>query len=405
VKPRFAPDRLRIVVLGFIVRGPLGGMVWSNLHYLMGLLRLGHDVYFLEDSDDYVSCYDPARGAFTTDPTFGLAFAARVLAGIGMAGRWAYHDAHTGTWRGPCAERMIDICALADMVLNLAGVNPLRPWLREVPTRVLVDEDPAFTQVRHLTDSRARERAAEHTAFFSFGENVGHPSSRIPDDGFPWQPTRQPVVLDAVPATPGPRDGRFTTVMLWESYPPLEYAGQRYGLKSQSFGDYLSMPLRTGERLEVAVGGPDVPREDLARHGWHVRDSQTPTRDLWTYERYIRESKAEFSVAKHGYVVGHSGWFSERSACYLASGRPVVVQDTGFSRWMDVGRGVLAFQTIEEALRGVAEVDAHYEAQCRAGRGVAETYFDARRILPALLEAAIGTAPRTGTPLSGMERR
>src|SRR6266478_5613000 len=156
------PDRLRIVVLGFIVRGPLGGIVWKDLHYLMGLLRLGHDVHFLEDSDDYVSCYDPARGDFTTDPTYGLAFAARVLGGIGMAERWAYHDAHTGTWRGPCAEQMIDACAAADMVLNLAGVNPLRPWLREVPTRVLVDEDPVFTQIRHLTDSRARARAAEH---------------------------------------------------------------------------------------------------------------------------------------------------------------------------------------------------------------------------------------------------
>jgi hypothetical protein len=383
-------DRLRIVVLGFVVRGPLGGMVWSNLHYLMGLGRLGHDVYFVEDSDDYASCYDPAAGEFTTDPSYGLDFAARVFGPIGMGERWAYHDAHTGRWWGPCADRMVEICAGADLVLDLAGVNPLRSWLLDVPARALVDEDPAFTQIRHLTDGDARARAAQHTAFFSFGENVGQATCRIPDDGFPWQPTRQPVVLDALDVTPGSRRAKFTTVMLWESYPAREYAGQQYGLKAHSFAEYLDVPVRSGERLELAVGGSTAPRQALLGHGWHVRDSQEPTRDPPTYERYIRESKGEFSVAKHGYVVSRSGWFSERSACYLASGRPVVVQDTGFSRWLETGRGVIAFRTVEEALHGLADVDRRYDVHCRAAREVAEASFDARRILPALLEAAIG---------------
>jgi hypothetical protein len=393
---RAPSDRLRIVVLGFVVRGPLGGMVWSNLHYLMGLLRLGHDVHFVEDSDDYVSCYDPAAGQFTIDPSYGLDFAARAFGPIGMGARWAYHDAHTGQWHGPCADRIFDICGASDLVLNLAGVNPLRPWLLDVPARALVDEDPAFTQIRHLTDPDARARAAQHTAFFSFGENVGHAISQIPDDGLPWQPTRQPVVLDALDPTPGPRHGKLTTVMLWESYPPREYAGRQYGLKAQSFDEYLTIPMRSAERFEIAVGGPTTPRALLASHGWEVRDPLEPTRDPPSYERYVRDSKAEFSVAKHGYVASRSGWFSERSACYLASGRPVVVQDTGFSRWLETGRGVLAFQTLAEALHGLEDLDRRYELHCAAAREVAEANFDARQILPALLEAALEPARELG---------
>src|SRR5439155_10118990 len=174
-----ATSRLRIVVLGYIVRGPLGGMVWSNLQYLQGLARLGHDVYFVEDSNDYPSCYDPARDVVDADPSYGLAFAGRTLERIGLHERWTYWDAHTARWLGPCAARAGEICATADLLLNLCGVNPLRPWLEAIPVRAFVDEDPAFTQIRHLTDPAARELAARHTAFFSFGENVGRSGCAI----------------------------------------------------------------------------------------------------------------------------------------------------------------------------------------------------------------------------------
>lgn len=382
-------SRLRIIVLGYIVRGPLGGMAWSDLHYLMGLAHLGHDVYFVEDSDDYPSCYDPIRGITDTDPTYGLEFATRIFERVGLGDRWAYHDAHTSRWFGPCANHILDVCASADLLLNLAGVNPLRPWLMEIPARVFVDKDPAFTQIRHLTDPVARNLAWKHTAFFSFGENIGLSRSTIPNDGLPWQATRHPIFLDAWPVTPEPKQGKFTTVMLWDSYPAREHNGRRYGMKSDSFGAYIDLPEKAGPIFDLAIGSPMAPRALLCSKGWVVRDPHETTRDPWTYQRYIQQSKAEFSVAKHGYALSRSGWFSERSASYLASGRPVIIQETGFSDWLQTGAGVIPFSTPEEALAGIEEINSRYEFHCQAARAIAEEYFDARLVLRQLLNRSL----------------
>jgi hypothetical protein len=393
-------ERLRIVVLGYIVRGPLGGLAWHHLQYVMGLARLGHDVYFAEDSDDFESCcYDPSRDVVDADPTYGLAFAEGAFRRVGLGERWAYHDAHTGRWHGPAAEYIREWSRGADLLLNLSGVNPLRDWWMNVPARALIDTDPAFTQIRHLTDPAARAAAARHTAFFTFAENVGRPGCTVPDDGFPWQPTRQPVVLDAWPVTPGPASGPFTTVMQWDSYAAREYGGRRYGMKSESFGPYLDLPGRVGAEFELAPGGDTAPRELLRARGWRIGDPIAITRDPWTYQDYLRGSRGEFTVAKHGYVVSGSGWFSERSAVYLASGRPVVVLDTGFTDWLPTGQGVLPFRTPEEAVAAVESVNRHYSDHCRAARALAAECFDARKVLPVLLEKALHPVPIRGTHL------
>ena len=377
---------LRIVVLGYIVRGPMGGLVWHHLQYVMGLARLGHDVYFLEDSDDYPSCYDPQRQTTDRNPDYGLRFTGQVFQQVGLGERWAYYDAHTACWLGPCAARAGEICQGADLLLNLSGVNPLRPWFLQVPQRVLVDTDPVFTQVRHLIDPASRETALQHTAFFSFGENIASESGRIPDDQLNWLPTRQPVVLDAWPATPGPRDGKFTTVMQWDSYQTCAYDGVEYGMKSASFGPFMELPAGTGQALELALGSDAAPRERLREAGWSLRNPLEVTRDPSSYRHYIQQSKAEFSVAKHGYVVSHSGWFSERSACYLASGRPVLVQDTGFTDWLASDGGVVAFSTPEEALAGIEVINSDYDYHCRCARELVHTYFDARQVLASLIQ-------------------
>lgn len=392
-----AASRLRIAVLGYVIRGPLGGLAWHHLQYALGLDRLGHDVLFYEDSDDYPACYDPARNVTDTDPSYGLVFAAAAFTRLGLGERWAYHDAHAGAWRGPAAARALEFARTADLLIDISGVNPLRPWHLAIPARALIDTDPAFTQIKHLTDPVALARALAHTAFFTFGENLPRGVATIPDDGLPWQATRQPIVLDAWPVTPGPAAGRFTTVMQWDSYPALEYAGQRYGMKSESFRKVMDLPRRTSAAVfELAVGSASAPRRDLRRLGWSVRDPRRPTRDPWAYQRYIRRSKAEFGVAKHGYVASRSGWFSERSAAYLASGRPVVVEDAGFTTWLPAGSGVLAFATPEEALAGIEAVTRDYAAHGRAAREIAAGYFDARVVLDALVGAALHPERRTG---------
>ncbi len=386
---RRGSNALRIVVLGYLVRCPIGGMAWHHMQYAIGLAQLGHDVWFIEDSgDDPWSCYDPTGGMTGPDPTYGLRFASLALACVGFADRWAYHDALTDTWHGPAADTAVEACEQADLVLNLSGANVLRPWVAAAPVRALVDTDPVFTQVRHLTDSARRARALQHNAFFTFGENV-HQHAAIPDDDLPWRPTRQPVVLHEWRVTPGRADGAFTTVMQWESYASFEYRGQRYGMKADSLASYTDLPSRTDQPLELALGGETAPRKELRQHGWKLRDPLQPTRDPWTYQRYIRRSKGEFSVAKHGYVAGRSGWFSERSAAYLASGRPVLVQDTGFADWLETGRGVVAFASPDEALAGLREIDDRYDRHCAAAREIAEAYFDSDKVLSRLVDSAM----------------
>jgi len=295
-------------VLGYIVRGPLGGLAWHHLQYVLGLARLGHEIYFFEDSDDYPSCYNPATNSMQTDPSYGLVFASDTFTALGLPDNWAYYDAHAGQWLGPAAHRALEICASADLLLNISGVNPLRGWFERVRVRVLIDTDPVFLQVRHLQNERARKNAAQHTVFLSFGENIGGIAA-LPDDGFPWVPTRQPIVLDSWPVTQGPKDGKFTTVMQWESYAPAQYGGRIFGMKSMSFDPYRDLPSKASARFELAIGNPPP---DLADRGWSLRNPLEVTKDPWTYQSFIIQSKAEFSVAKHGYVASHSGWFSER---------------------------------------------------------------------------------------------
>ena len=392
VKGLKGADRLRIVVLGYLVRGPLGGMAWHHLQYVMGLAQLGHKVFFVEDSGDSPwCCYDPIKHITGVDPTYGLEFAACAFRRVGLKNCWAYYDAHESRWLGPRAEDILHLCTTADLLLDLGGVNPIRPWLIEIPKRVLVDTDPVFTQIRHLTNSTARGLALQHTSFFSFGENVGSSRCSMPDDGLPWLTTRQPIVIDAWPVSPGATDGKFTTILQWESYPAAEYNNVCYGMKSKSFEPFMDLPLRVGPVLELAIGSPNAPRPVFASKGWSLRDPFEAAPDPWTYQRYIQKSKGEFTVAKHGYVVSRSGWFSERSAAYLASGRPVISQETGFSDWLEVGSGVLPFTTPDEAIAAIEDVNGRYEVHCRAAREIAEAYFNSDRILKKLIQDALAS--------------
>lgn len=387
-------SQLRIVVLGYVVRGPIGGMAWHHLQYVLGLIALGHEVWFIEDSDDYPSCYDPERGVTDHDPAYGLRFTKSAFDRLGLAGRWAFHDAFTSTWHGPAAPAAVRICETADVVLNLSGVNPLRPWLTEAPWRVLVDTDPAFTQIRHLTDEGARIRAAAHNRYFTFAGSIGSQTCGIPDDGFAWQPTRQPVALEVWPQTVGSRVAPFTTVMQWDSYATRSFDGVSYGMKSKSFEAFTTLPTRVSAPLQIALGSAHAPAEELADLGWDIVDPLAVTRDPWTYQSYIERSAAEFSVAKEGYVAAATGWFSERSCAYLASGRPVVVQDTGFSSWLESGDGIVPFNDLDEAISGIEHVRSRYRHHCRAALEIVEAEFEARSVLADLLAVTTSSGDR-----------
>jgi|SRR5688572_3133763 len=381
-------DRLRILVLGYIVRGPIGGMTWHHLQYLMGLLQMGHDVYFLEDSGNTeYSCYDPCRNVTDQNPAYGLQYASKVFKKTGLEKRWGYYDHHQKQWHGPLAENALEIIKGADLLFNLSCSNALRSWFFEVPVRVLIDTDPVFTQIRNIVDPERLDFTRQHTAFFTFGENFNREGCLIPDDGIAWKPTRQPVVLNAWPVIKGKEDASFSTVMKWESYPGKNHNGRHYGMKAESFVPYLSIPKKTKSVMEVAVSDSTAPRQKLIENGWHLSYPQKISGDPWKYQEYIQNSKAEFSIAKHGYVVGKTGWFSERSAGYLASGRPAVLQDCGFSEWMKTGRGVISFNNEEEAIEGIKVINKDYHEHCKAARNIAEEYFNSSVVLSNLIRA------------------
>jgi hypothetical protein len=389
-----ASSRLRIVVLGYIVRGPIGGMAWHHLQYVLGLKQLGHEVLFLEESDDYPSCYDPSTHSIGTDPTYGLKFAKSAFDKLCLKDGWAYFDAHQGAWSGPASGKALSFCNDADVLLNVSGVNSIRGRYENIPVRVLIDTDPVFSQIRHLNDPETCAKATRHNAFFSFGELLQSSKSAMPNDGFDWHPTRQPVVLDAWPYSKGPRDRPFTTVMQWESYPAVEWNGQRFGMKSDSFSMLKVTPMRVAAPLEIALGGASAPRQELERCGWKIVDPLVVAREIASYQEYLRMSRGELSVAKHGYVASQCGWFSERTACYLATGRPAVVQDTGFSCKLPCGTGLWAFADAVAAIDAIENINANYDAECRRARELAAAYFDSRKVLASLLEQAFTLAQR-----------
>jgi len=380
-------ERLRILVLGYIVRFPLGGMTWHYLQYVLGLMELGHEVYFLEDSDDFETCcYNPVTFINSPDPIYGLSYAKSLFDRVGVNSHWAYFDAHTDTWLGPAANSIKDVVSTADLLINVSGSNILRPWLMKVPARVMIDTDPAFEQIRQLSVPARRELANQHTHFFTFGHGISANTASVPDDGLPWDFTRQPIVMSYWSVNMPPPDANFTTVMQWDSYRSRSYAGQHYGMKSESFSDYEGLPKAVTNILELAVTGPNTPFERLKANGWILKDAQQVTLDPWVYQRYISDSMGEFSIAKHGYVLGRTGWFSERSACYLASGRPVLAQDTGFDKWLPTGSGLLSFRTFDEAVNGLQELRQDYLRHSSAARELASEFFDSNCVLKKLLE-------------------
>ena len=381
---------MKIIVFGYIVRGPMGGMTWHHLQYVLGLKALGFKVYYFEDSgDSEFCCYNPKTGINSTDPRYGLRYAGKIFKRFGLDKDWAYYDAHTKCWHGPLKNRKRQIFKSVEMMLNLSCSNDIRDWTQDISIKVLVDTDPVFTQIRNLKDSLRRKLSTKHNRFFTYGENFMNTNCSIPDDGIKWLPTRQPVVMDFWPVYPGPQNGNFTTVMQWQSYTALTYKNQLFGVKDQSFMDFLELPKRVDGVFEIALGSPSAPRNWLKAHGWHLSDPFTVTSTPLKYRLFIKNSKAEFSVSKHAYVISKSGWFSERSAVYLASGRPVLVQDTGFSEIIETGMGLISFSKLEEAIEGVNAITNKYKIHSKYARDIAERFFDSRLVLKSLIERAM----------------
>jgi len=288
---------LKIVCSGFLVRHPLGGHSWHHLQYLVGFRRLGHEVTYFEHYGWPDSCYDPARDAMVADPSYGIAYLLTLLQPHGLGDRWCYL-AEDGTAYGMPRERLAELCCESDIYVNLSNINWI-PELQQCRCRVLVDTDPVFTQIG--VQGLGGPFSLYHT-LFTYGENVHRPGCDMPTGGASWLPTRQPVVLDLWPVEKGDRSAPITTVINWAPYGDKKHNGQMYGQKDREFNPFFSLPRDTGEEMEVAVNAPTAVRKRLTEGGWRLADPLKVTRDPWTYQHFLGASRAEFCVAKHGYV-------------------------------------------------------------------------------------------------------
>lgn len=382
--------RLRIVVSGYAVAYPFGGVFWDYMQYVLGFARLGHDVLYVEDTGRWV--YDPVAATFVEDALRNVATFASGVRAVApeVAERWFVRDAAGRTYGRPWTE-VAAFCRSADLFLNLSMTSMIRDEYLAARALACVDSDPMYTQAMPGPwRPEQMEALGRRCVFFTFAENIGAPECRVPSGPFQWIPTRQPVVLDCWRPASLPLASRrrvLTTIASWE---PSErgpvVAGVTYGGKSREFERFIDLPSRSRLPIELGLSGP-APLGRLRQHHWRIVDGYAVSRDPATYRQYLASSWGEWSVAKHAYVASRSGWFSCRTACYLALGVPAIVQDTGFDATIPAGRGVLRFATLEQAVEAIEDLVAAPEVHSAAAVDVAREYFDSDRVLSQLIEA------------------
>jgi hypothetical protein len=380
-------SRGTVIVLGIMVWYPLAGVSYQFLHYLLGLRQLGYDVYYIEDIMNWV--YSPQINEFTDDSTRNIAGAREVLERFGFEGRWAYHSPD-GTWAGMSGSQVQSLLRRADALLNVTGGHRLHDEHMVVPRRLYVESDPFAMQVRVAKgEEQTISYLDAHTHHFTFGENLGRPDCTVPLGRYDWQPTRQPVDLD-VWATTSIGGDAYTTVTTWHNKGDgIEWQGDRFfWTKDREFRKFIDLPRRRSQKFEMAASVEKPIHDYLLEHGWRNVESIPISADIDTYREYIQQSRAEFTVARDQYNRPRTGWSSDRSVCYLAAGRPVITQETGFSNHIPVGRGLFAYNTMDDILAAVDAIESDYPGHCRAAREIAAEYFGTRPILQSLMTRA-----------------
>jgi hypothetical protein len=363
-------------------RHQFAGSVWVRLQYVLGLLNMGVDAYWV----------DRLRSVSAQDPYHSLEYRmwrfSRALTEFGLSGRHCVIVEQGPRYFGMTEEELRALVERADLLLNVSGYLPPHCPLAKVRRRAFIDVDPGFTQIWARQMEIHLDR---HDSFFTVGQNVGGPGFRIPTDGVDWMPILPPVCMDEWPARHDPRWTRFSTITDWRAAQDAMYEDEYYGGKRKEFLRCLRVPRDSGQHVELALCISMHDCEDielLVGNGWKLCNPAEVAGDPRSYREFIQRSRAEFGVAKSGYVKSHSGWVSDRTACYLASGKPALVQATGFERTLPTGRGLLTFRTADEAIEGIREINRNYADHSAAARLLAERQFSASVVLPKILAHA-----------------
>jgi hypothetical protein len=386
--------RKRVVVMGFMGSIPIAGVIWQHIHYIVGLQRLGHDVYYIEDS---------ARlpyNAQTFDTSNDYSYAAKILAQLanefGFERRWAFCARYLPEkpTAGLRLRKIQQLYIEADAILNVCGTQEFNDDLLRSDSILYIESDPGVEQIKVDKGIRSTaEYLGKHRALFTFGENIGNKRFPVPLHKLKWLPTRQPVVTDFWKTNRVPGNAAvFTSIANWSTsgLKDIAWRGEKYlWSKSREFLRFVAAPKKSDEPFELATDIKDgKTREKFLANGWRFCSPHQMSVNYWQYRDYIRRSKGEFTVAKDQYVRLHTGWFSDRSACYLAAGRPVITQETGFTDHYGNHGGLLAFKSLGEIAAAVRAINADYKKHSRAARAVACEIFEAEKVITKLLEQA-----------------
>ena len=386
--------RKRIVVMGFMGSMPIAGVIWQHIHYIVGLQRLGHDVYYIEDSARLP--YNPET--FEVSEDFG--YAARILSRLArefdFKHRWAYcaRYAKENPTAGIGLTRIRQLYREADAILNICGAQEFNDDLLASERILYVESDPGVEQIKIDKGVRSTiDYIGRHHALFTFGENIGTKNFQVPLHGFKWLPTRQPVVTDLWKTNRSrARAAVFSSIANWSTsgQKDIVWRGKKYlWSKSREFLRFVPAPRTSGETFELATNMKDAKtRAKFESNGWRLVSPEQMSVDYWLYRDYIQRSKGEFTVAKDQYIRLHTGWFSDRSACYLAAGRPVITQETGFTENYGGDAGLLVFRSLGEIADAVKKINSDYKCHSRAAREIGREVFEAKTVLKSLLDRA-----------------
>jgi hypothetical protein len=391
--------KLRIIVGGYIGLYPTGGATWDYIQYPLGLKMLGHDVYYIEDTGHY-PIFQKEKDAWD-DASYCIGYLKEVMERFGMNDRWAYRDVASGKSFGMTQQKILELCASADVFINISCSTYSRDEYMRIPNRILIDTDPMFTQMQYLLQdirvsgvpqlSTTKQMVESHTHLFTFGENIGSADCKIPTLDYQWITTRQPIVLDLWNNTITNPIMGFTSIMNWSGRKKLIFQDQEWGQKDVEFEKFKDIPHRLKDlNFEVVINRP-LNKEsqfsliEFEKLGWKILDPQEFVNNLSDYRNFIFNSTAEFGVAKETYVKSNSGWFSCRSACYLAAGKPVITQETGWSKYIPSGNGLFAFTDIESAEDAIKKVNSDIKKQSIKAKEIAREYFDSGIVLTEMI--------------------
>jgi hypothetical protein len=366
---------------------PIPGVLFQALHYMQGLRALGFDPWYVEDSNRWV--YDPVQMELAEGGSRQVALLEPFLQKYDLFDRFCYRAGPGAPTFGSPAVDIEGLYGTADILLNVTGAQELRDEHLVIPRRAYVESDPFASEVRYQSgEAFTREQLDAHTHHFTFGENIGQGDCLIPDTGHRWHATRQPVDL-SLWSTSGETVDAYRTITTWSNKgKDIEWNGERwYWTKDREFLMYLDLPERVGPELVLATSVNEQTACLLESAGWALDESAYLPHETDRYARYIEQSRGEFTIARDQYWRPRTGWFSDRSACYLAAGRPVVTQETGFSRFIPTGEGLFSFSTMDEAVEAIEAIEADYARHRTAAREIAAEYFDARKVLSKLLDA------------------